>query len=142
MSRLVVVNFMSLDSGIHSVLSADEDREGGFKLGGWVSSYADDVLAGFMQQKTVEAAGMVLGRKTYETFVKTWQHADQAEPAIAAMNRMPKYVASRTLTSGDWNNTIVLGADVPAEIATATAVTTTCVVINSYVKEGPPASMG
>jgi dihydrofolate reductase len=114
---LAVVNFVSLDGGIQSVLGADEDREGGFTLGGWVPPYADDVLSAFMQQKTVGAGGMVLGRKTYECFAAIWPQADQSEPAVAAMTRMPKYVASRTLTGGDWANTRILGPDVAAEVA-------------------------
>ena len=113
----MVVNFVSLDGGIQSVLSAGEDREGGFALGGWVPPYADDVLASFMQGKTIEASGMVLGRKTYEGFAAVWPQADQSEPAVAAMTRMPKYVASRTVDSADWANTRFLGPDVAAEIA-------------------------
>lgn len=116
--KLIVVNFMSLDGRIQSVLSADEDREGGFSLGGWVLPYADDVLAGFMQQKTVDASGMVLGRKTYESFAKVWPHADHSDPSVAAMTRMPKYIASATLTSATWDNTQILGPDIGTEINT------------------------
>ena len=115
---LVVVNFVSLDGGIQSVLAADEDREGGFALGGWVPPYADDALSAFMQRKTSGAGGMVLGRKTYECFAAVWPQADQSDPAVAAMTRMPKYVASRSLASGAWVNTRILGPDVATEVAT------------------------
>ncbi|WP_152364467.1 dihydrofolate reductase family protein [Microlunatus speluncae] len=115
--RLLVVNFVSLDGGIQSVLSADEDREGGFTVGGWVPPYADDVLSSFMQGKTIGASGMVLGRKTYQGFVDAWADADQSQPVVAAMTRMPKYVASRTLAAGDWANTHILGPDVAAQLA-------------------------
>ncbi|WP_432945408.1 dihydrofolate reductase family protein [Kribbella sp. CA-253562] len=116
MARISVVNFQSLDGVIQSVLSADEDTEGGFAYGGWVSAGMDEVVAEFMQAATVGAGGLLLGRKTYETFAATWAPADQSDPAVAAMNRMPKYVASRTLTSADWNNTVVLGPDLGASI--------------------------
>ena len=33
------------------------------------------------------------------------------------MNSMPKYVVSRTLESGDWNNTTVINGDVAEEVA-------------------------
>ncbi|TWD79539.1 dihydrofolate reductase [Kribbella amoyensis] len=116
MGRVSVVNFQSLDGVIQSVLSADEDRDGGFAHGGWVLPYTDEVVAAFMQRHTTAAGGLLLGRRTYEAFAATWPYADQAEPAVAAMNRIPKYVASTTLTEGSWVNTTVLGADLPTEI--------------------------
>ncbi|MFD3919263.1 hypothetical protein [Streptomyces sp. NPDC058595] len=39
MGQLAVVNFVSLDGVMQSVLSADEDRDGGFDQGGWVLPY-------------------------------------------------------------------------------------------------------
>ena len=48
-------------------------------------------------------------RRTYQNFVAVWQQVDSTDPAIAAMNRMPKYLVSRTLTDPTWNNTIRLG---------------------------------
>lgn len=116
MTRLVVVNFLSLDGVMQSVLSADEDREGGFEHGGWVLPYADDTVAEFMRDSTVHASGMLLGRRTYEIFAVTWPYADANDAAVAAMNRMPKYVVSRTLDRAEWENSTILGGDLPAEI--------------------------
>jgi dihydrofolate reductase len=117
MARLSVVNFQSLDGVIQSVLSHDEDRDGGFAHGGWVLPYIDETVADFMQRQTVAAGGLLLGRKTYEAFAAVWPYADQTEPAVAAMNQIPKYVVSTTLTETSWANTVVLGRDVPAEVA-------------------------
>lgn len=117
MSRLVVVNFVSLDGVMQSVLSAGEDRDGGFEHGGWVVPYTDDTVAEFMRDATINAGGLLLGRRTYEIFAATWPNADPAEPAVAAMNSMPKYVVSRTLTSATWDRTSVLRGDVSAEAA-------------------------
>ncbi len=111
-----VVNFQSLDGVVQSVLSVDEDTEGGFAHGGWVSAGMDDAVAEFMRGATLAAEGLLLGRKTYETFAATWATADPSEPAVAAMNRIPKYVASRTLTTGSWDNTVVLGDDLVAAV--------------------------
>ena len=117
MARLSVVNFQSLDGVIQSVLSPDEDRDGGFVHGGWVLPYTDEAVADFMQRQTVAAGGLLLGRRTYEAFAMVWPFADQSEPAVAAMNRIPKYVASTTLTETSWAGTVVLGRDVPADVA-------------------------
>ncbi|GAA5012672.1 dihydrofolate reductase family protein [Actinopolymorpha pittospori] len=117
MSRVVVVNFLSLDGVMQSVLSPEEDPDGGFAAGGWVSPHIDDTVAGVMADVTTKAGALLLGRRTYEIFAAQWPYADDTEPAVAAMNRIPKYVASRTISSGPWNDTRVLGADVPAEVA-------------------------
>lgn len=116
MRKLVVVNFMSLDGVMQSVLSADEDREGGFEAGGWVQPYMDAVVARVMSDATTSAGALLLGRKTYQQFVASWSQADQREPAVAALNQLPKYVASRTLAAADWQNSQVLGSDLVAEL--------------------------
>jgi dihydrofolate reductase len=114
--KIAATNFVSLDGVIQSVLSADEDREGGFAHGGWVSRFMDDDVAAFMSATTVNAGAMLLGRKTYEGFASVWPTASEEEPAVAAMNRMPKFVASRSVTSVDWHNSRVLGPDLEHEI--------------------------
>lgn len=116
MGRIRVVNFMSLDGVIQSVLSADEDRDGGFDAGGWVPPYVDDTVSRVMAEATTQAAGLVLGRRTYDNFAAQWPHASESEPAVAAMNRMPKYLVSRTRTSGPWQNTIAVN-DVPGGLS-------------------------
>ncbi|MGY3680466.1 dihydrofolate reductase family protein [Streptomyces sp. TE33382] len=117
MGQLVVVNSVSLDGVMQSVLSADEDRDGGFDQGGWVLPYVDEVVERFMSEATASAGALLLGRRTYEIFAATWPHADMNDPAVAAMNAMPKYVASRTLRDPKWANSTLLGAD-PAEEVT------------------------
>jgi dihydrofolate reductase len=117
MPGIFVVNFMTLDGVIQSVLSADEDREGGFEAGGWVQPYMDEVIGRVMSEATTGAGGLLLGRKTYETFAATWSVADQREPAVEALNKLPKYVASTTLTTADWQNSHILGDDLIAEVA-------------------------
>jgi dihydrofolate reductase len=113
---VVVTNFVSLDGVIQSVLAPDEDTEGGFTQGGWVSDHMDDEVAMYMAAVTTGSRAMLLGRRTYEGFARVWPHASTADPAVAAMNRMPKYVASRTLTTGTWNNTHILGRDLEQEV--------------------------
>lgn len=88
----------------------------GFTQGGWVSRHMDDEVAAFMSETTVNAGAMLLGRKTYEGFVGVWPSASEDQPAVAAMNRMPKYVASRTLASVDWQNSRLLPPDLEREV--------------------------
>ena len=67
------------------------------------------------------ADALLLGRKTYEGLSAAYTAMAAGEPGpmadfVAAMNAMPKYVASTTLTSVGWNATL-LGADVTGEVA-------------------------
>jgi len=59
-----------------------------------------------------QAAGMVLGRKTYEGFAATWptMTGDLAD----RFNSLPKYVASTTLTDTTWNAEVLVGDAVEA----------------------------
>lgn len=80
--------------------------------------YVDEVVERFMSEATAGAGGaLLLGRRTYEIFAATWPYADMNDPAVAAMNAMPKYVASRTLGDPGWANSSVLGADLAAEVS-------------------------
>lgn len=128
MARIRVVNFMTLDGVIQSVLSADEDRDGGFDAGGWVPPYVDDTVGRIMGEATTQAAGMLLGRRTYDNFAAQWPYASEDEPAVAAMNRMPKYLVSRSRTSGSWRNTIAIN-DVQTEVARLKAETEGDIVV-------------
>ncbi|RII09676.1 hypothetical protein DSC45_29665 [Streptomyces sp. YIM 130001] len=116
MGQLVVVNFVSLDGVMQSVLSAGEDRDGGFDQGGWVLPYVDETVERFMGEATAGAGALLLGRRTYQIFAGTWRYAGMSDPALAAMDAMPKYVASRTLRDPGWANSRVLGDDLASEV--------------------------
>lgn len=98
------MNFVSLDGVVQSPLSKDEDRDGGFAHGGWVLPYIDEVVEQFMQDVTVAASSMLLGRRTYEILRAAWADADETDPAVAAMNRMPKHVLSSSSGNLGWSN--------------------------------------
>ncbi|WP_306802624.1 hypothetical protein [Streptomyces sp. DH8] len=61
MGQLTVVNFVSLDGVMQSVLSADEDRDGGFDQGGWVLPYVDATVERFMSDATTGAGACSWG---------------------------------------------------------------------------------
>ena len=57
---------------------------------------------------------LLFGRTTYEVMAAWWPTpmAAQAMPEVAtSMNAMPKIVFSRTLSSADWNNTVLVKDD-------------------------------
>ena len=55
---------------------------------------------------------LLLGRKTYEIFAGYWPNAPQEIPFTGLLNRVPKYVASRTLAEPlAWEGSTLLTGD-------------------------------
>ena len=118
MRKLVVGTFLTLDGVMQAPGGPDEDREGGFRHGGWLVPYFDEKFAEVMTEWTKRAGAFLLGRKTYEIFVASWPKAtDPADEIATALNTRPKYVASRTLDKVDWNNSRLLKGDIAEEVA-------------------------
>jgi dihydrofolate reductase len=117
MRKLVAGAFVTLDGVMQAPGGPDEDREGGFKHGGWLVPFFDERFAELMTEWTKQAGGFLLGRKTYEIFAASWPNStDPADETGAALNSRPKYVASRTLNQVTWNNSHLLRGDVVAEV--------------------------
>jgi dihydrofolate reductase len=111
MGKLVVGTFVTVDGVMQAPGAPDEDREGGFEHGGWLVPHFDDKLGQFMDGLVGRADALLLGRKTYELFAAYWPHAGDDDPMARKLNSLPKYVASRTLDSVDWNNSSLLEGD-------------------------------
>lgn len=60
-------------------------------------------------------SAVLMGRRTYESFAGVWP-ALPRDALVDKMNGMPKYVASRTLTDLEWNNSHVIKGDVVTEV--------------------------
>ncbi len=58
---------------------------------------------------------LVFGRVTYEGMAAHWKN--ETGEIADMMNKIPKLVFSRTLTSADWNNTTLIKTDAAAEIS-------------------------
>ena len=116
MGKLIVHMFMTLDGVIQAPGQLNEDREGGFEYGGWQAVYLDAEAGGQMVADYAKLDALLLGRKTYEIFAPYWSKAPSGNPFTKLLNEKPKYVASRTLTSVDWNNSQLLDADVTISV--------------------------
>jgi dihydrofolate reductase len=89
--------FVTLDS----VIEAPEN---------WVK--ADDDMFGVMEAEYAQSDALLLGRRTYETFAASWPQRGSEVPNANWMNNTRKYVASTTLESPEWNNSVVIEGDV------------------------------
>lgn len=118
MRKLVVGTFLTLDGVMQAPGGPDEDREGGFRHGGWLVPYFDQKFGEIMTEWTRRAGAFLLGRKTYEMFAASWPRStDPADESATALNTRPKFVASRTLDKVTWNNSHLLKGDVAEEVA-------------------------
>ena len=118
MRKLVVGTFLTLDGVMQAPGGPDEDREGGFRHGGWLVPYFDEKFGEIMTEWTKRAGAFLLGRKTYEIFAASWPTStDPADEIATALNTRPKFVASRTLDEVTWNNSRLLRGDVAEEVA-------------------------
>ena len=118
MRKLVVGTFTTLDGVMQAPGGPDEDRDGGFRHGGWLVPYFDEKFVEIMTDWTKRAGAFLLGRKTYEIFAGSWpKSTDPADEIATALNTRPKFVASRTLDTLAWNNSHLLKSDVAEEVA-------------------------
>lgn len=125
MSTIVVQAFITLDGVVQSGGGPDEDREGGFEHGGWTAdydaAYDGEEIGQIVGEWESRTEALLLGRKTYEIFAGSWGVWDENAQGLQGeltrrYNRIPKYVASRTLTGLGWQNSQLLGPDVPTAV--------------------------
>lgn len=82
-----------------------------------VFGYFDDFFLKVMIKQMSNPFDLLLGRITYEIFAAHWPYANTSEnPFAARINNARKYVASKTLTKLDWNNSELIKGDVWNEI--------------------------
>ena len=111
MRKLIVNTFLTLDGVMQAPGGPEEDPSGGFALGGWSVNYWDDRMGEVMGETMGKPFDLVLGRKTYEIFAAHWPHAGDA-PGAKPLNDATKHVASRALTSLEWQNSVLIEGDV------------------------------
>ena len=100
---------ITLDGVMQAPGGPEEDTSDGFKYGGWVAPYGDEVGGKIVQQE-MQPADYLLGRKTFEIWASFWpKHADMW-PGI---NDGTKYVMSKTMKKSDpivigWKHTVII----------------------------------
>jgi dihydrofolate reductase len=113
--RLTLHTVLSLDGVLQAPGGPDEDTDSGFEHGGWSVPFIEEDFGNAMDGWFQRAEAFLLGRRTYEIFASYWPHVKGTEedgPVAEKLNSLPKYVASTTLTSVDWENSQLLSGDV------------------------------
>ncbi|ULH16978.1 dihydrofolate reductase family protein (plasmid) [Deinococcus sp. KNUC1210] len=103
MRKVIVTEFLTLDGVYEEALP-------------WRNGYHPDDGA-FKRDELFESSALLLGRVTYQGFAKYWPQADDTGTFGERMNSLPKFVATTTLTTLEWNATALEGDVVSAVTA-------------------------
>lgn len=93
MRKVIVSEYVSLD--------------GVMEEPGWTMPYWNDEIAKFKFDELFASDALLLGRVTYQGFVRAWPSMTDEEGFADRMNSLPKYVASKTLEEAEWNATLI-----------------------------------
>jgi dihydrofolate reductase len=121
MRPLVVTTFVTLDGVMQAPGGPGEDPSGGFSYEGWLVPFFDEAMGEQMNAWFTGAQDFLLGRTTYEIFYGAWPQMISDDPVSQGLNFKKKYVASRTLTSVEWETAELLQGDVADAVRTLKA---------------------
>src|SRR6266498_5879551 len=99
MRKIIVGAQVSMDGVMQAPGGPWEDPTKGFKFGGWVMPYFDEVFGEEIDRVFKEKCDLLLGRKTYEIFAAYWPYYDETAPhgGIAKLFKdIKKYAVSRS----------------------------------------------
>jgi dihydrofolate reductase len=119
MSRIVVINHVTLDGVMQAPAARDEDTRDGFEHGGWAAANQDEVLGEYLGRGMAGGPGLLLfGRRTYEHMYSYWPKQTDDNPFTEVLNRSQKYVVSTTLSEPlPWmNSTLLEDEDAVAQV--------------------------
>ncbi len=110
MRKIIVTEFITLDG----VVEAPGGNETPHPHGGWQTKFQSPEAGKYKVDELSSVDALLLGKNTYDTFAGYWptQTGVFADP----INKMPKYVVSRSLQKVDWNNSHIL-RDVAKDVA-------------------------
>jgi dihydrofolate reductase len=109
MRKIIVTEFITLDG----VIEAPGGKETAHPHAGW--QFKSPEAGKYKMDELSSVGALLLGQTTYEAFAAYWP--GQTGGGFAdPINRMPKYVVSRSLQKVEWNNSHIL-RDVAKDVA-------------------------
>jgi dihydrofolate reductase len=116
MRKVITGAFVSLDGVMQAPGGPLEDWAGGFKFGGWVVPYIDEVFGEAVDDLFKAPFDLLLGRKTYEIFAAHWPFQGDDDPIAKRFNAITKYVATRSNAPLTWKGSVAL-SDAATDVA-------------------------
>lgn len=83
----------------------------------WTAPFWNDEIENIQKRQLFRSDALLLGRVTYDGFASAWPNMTDPDGFADRMNRLPKYVASRTPKNLSWNARVIHG-DVCDAVAT------------------------
>ncbi len=108
MGTICVDMFITLDGVYQGPGGPDEDRSGGFDLGGWQGAYMDEESGRAISAGIDGMDALLLGRRTYDIFAGYWPALGDSNPIAAKFNALPKFVVSHLPAAPAWKGTTAL----------------------------------
>jgi dihydrofolate reductase len=97
--ELTVQTFLTLDGVMQAPGGPEEDPSGTFTHGGWQAPFPDPAVGQFVTELNSHASAFLFGRRTFDIFRGYWpDQTGPANPIATAINSLPKYVVSNSLT--------------------------------------------
>ena len=116
MSKVVVINHVTLDGVMQGPGRPEEDPRDGFADGGWSAANVDETMLRAVGARMGKGNRLLLGRRSYDGMLGYWNTQDS--PFADALNQAEKHVASRTLSAPlPWPNSTLLEGDVADAVA-------------------------
>jgi dihydrofolate reductase len=115
MRRLTGAIFQSLDSVIQGPGGPEEDRRGGFALGGWVHPHWGEDMGPF-ENIIMGEYDLLLGKRTYDIFAAYWPY-NRDNPIGERFQRINKYVLTHSDEPPTWDNSSKLSGDTAEAVA-------------------------
>jgi len=118
MRKVIGAAFVSLDGVMQAPGGPEEDRTGGFTLGGWLFDYFDEAVGKRIDALFGGEFDLLLGRRTYDIFAAYWPFVEGEDEGIGRrFDRAAKYVVTRGDAPLEWRNSHRLaGLDSLAEV--------------------------
>src|SRR5260221_3548293 len=109
MRKIVVSEFVSLDTVMQAPGGAEEDTEGGFTHGGWTGPFWHDDIGAHFFEAMSQSDALLLGRKTWQIHGGAFSPMSARDPFCGVVKTMPKYVGFTTPTtaSARGNSTLI-----------------------------------
>lgn len=111
MSKVVVIEQMTLDGVYQGPARPDEDIRAGFEYGGWAVAGNDLEMQKVMRERMGRSWSLLVGRITYEDLYGFWPKQPH-NPMTEALNKVEKFVASTTPIELSWQNSVLLMGNV------------------------------
>ena len=100
--KLTVQTFLTLDGVMQAPGGPEEDPSDAFTHGGWQAPFPDPAVGEFVTELNSHASAFLFGRRTFDIFRGHWpDQTDPANPIATAINSLPKYVVSNSLSEAD-----------------------------------------